>query len=110
VGQGALALEAREDDEATRAVLDALSDADAFAAVTCERAFQLELGVGCSIPAGAYARVEGATITVSGVMVGVDGSASARAALAGSDPAALGASLARTLRDERGGAALPGWA
>lgn len=109
VGQGALALEVREDDLVTRALVEALSDPDALAAVLCERAFQRELGVGCTIPAGAYARVEAERVTVAGVMVGIDGSASARATMSGSDPLTLGVQLAVRLRDELGGAALPGW-
>jgi hydroxymethylbilane synthase len=54
VGQGALALEARSDDVATRAALAAINDPTALLAVTAERAFLEELGAGCSIPAGAH--------------------------------------------------------
>ncbi len=58
-GQGALALETREKDEETRALLAALHDPDTGDAVRAERAFQAALNAGCSVPAGAYAYIEG---------------------------------------------------
>jgi hydroxymethylbilane synthase len=57
VAQGALAVECRADDDATRALLIAIDDADAHLAVTAERAFLAQLGGGCSLPVGAHARV-----------------------------------------------------
>jgi len=109
VGQGALALEARADDEESARILAEINDPDAFAALGAERAFLRELGAGCSIPAGAFARADGDLIGISGVMLAVDGSASVRHRLVGADPEALGRALARHLRDELGGAALTGW-
>ncbi|HVB51248.1 MAG TPA: hydroxymethylbilane synthase [Acidimicrobiales bacterium] len=109
VGQGALALEARDDDEHTRDALRAINDASAFRAVLCERAFLGELGAGCSIPAGAHAEVEGTTLTLRGVMIAPDGTKSVRTELSGDDPLALGTRLARHLRDDLGGGALLGW-
>jgi len=109
VGQGALALECRTGDAELRELLAALCDRDATLAVTAERAFQRALGVGCTVPAGAYASVSGATITLNGVMLAADGSRSVRASLQGTDAHALGESMAHLLRDERGGGALPGW-
>jgi hydroxymethylbilane synthase len=55
VGQGAVAVECRADDEALLAVLAAVEDAATRAAVDCERAFLAELGSGCVLPVGAYA-------------------------------------------------------
>jgi len=109
VGQGAIALEARVDDEPTRALLASINDDDASSALEAERAFLAELGSGCSIPAGAYAFHVADVINVHGVMVGVDGSRSVRAALTGGPAAQLGRELAITLRDEMGGSLLPGW-
>lgn len=56
-GQGALALECREDDEVTRAVLAELDDADTRAAVTAERAVLEALEAGCAAPVGALAEI-----------------------------------------------------
>jgi hydroxymethylbilane synthase len=105
VGQGALALEARIDDVTTRASLAAISDPLALLAVTAERAFLEELGAGCSIPAGAHGVVEGETLTLRGVMLDLDGTASVRAEFAGTDPRDLGQLLATHLRDDLGGGA-----
>jgi hydroxymethylbilane synthase len=109
VGQGAIALEVRCDDESTRAVLDLVIDADATRAVLAERAFLRELGTGCSIPAGAYATLDEGTICVSGVMLAVDGTRSVRSSMRGDDPDELGTRLALELRDTQGGGLLPGW-
>jgi hydroxymethylbilane synthase len=109
VGQGALALEAREDDADTIAILAKVCDADAFESVKAERAFLAELGAGCSIPAGAYATMSNAVISLRGVMLASDGSRSVRGVVQGRDPKVLGRKLARQLRDDDGGGELPGW-
>jgi hydroxymethylbilane synthase len=109
VGQGALALEIRADDDAARASLAPLNDATAFVAISCERSFLRELGAGCSIPAGAHASVAAGRVRVDGVMLAVDGTRSVRATLEGDDPETLGVALARNLRDVQGGATLVGW-
>jgi hydroxymethylbilane synthase len=109
VGQGSLALEVRDDDESTTTLLAALNDSAAFTALAAERSFLRELGAGCSVPAGAYATLDGTTISVRGVMLSVDGSRSVRAAVAGTDAAALGRELAVHLRDGMGGGNLAGW-
>jgi hydroxymethylbilane synthase len=109
VGQGALALETRDDDDETLAGVARITDADAMAAVTAERAFQRELGAGCAIPAGAHATTHHDVLTLRGAMIAVDGSRSVRASIEGTDPVALGTQLARRLRDDEGGGQLPGW-
>jgi hydroxymethylbilane synthase len=109
VGQGALALEARMDDLDTLLVLERINDKDAFSCVSAERAFLRELGLGCSVPAGAHAHMSGGVITLRGVMIGVDGSRSVRSSLDGTNAEALGTQLALQLRDDMGGGSLPGW-
>jgi hydroxymethylbilane synthase len=109
VGQGALALEIRRDDLATRALVRSINDEDAMIAVTAERAFLAELGTGCSIPAGANATVTDGVITLNAVMVAIDGTRSVRSSREGVDAGALGTEMALFLRDHEGGASLPGW-
>lgn len=61
-GQGALAVECREPDERTAALLSGLDDADTRACVTAERALLAALEAGCTAPVGALAEiVEGGT-------------------------------------------------
>jgi hydroxymethylbilane synthase len=109
VGQGALALEVRDDDDETAKVMAELNVPDALTAVLAERAFLEELGAGCSVPCGAHARISDGSLSLSGVMLSVDGARSVRGVVTGEDPLALGRDLARELRDERGGGALAGW-
>ena len=54
VGQGCVAIECRDDDEATRAALAAIDHPATRRAVSTERAFLAELGSGCSLPVGAH--------------------------------------------------------
>ena len=56
-GQGALGIEIREGDTATRDLLAFLNDPKARAATTCERALLNRLGGGCQVPIGALAEV-----------------------------------------------------
>ncbi len=72
-GQGALALETRAEDDATRALLAPLNDPDTVAAITAERAFQAAIGGGCSVPIGAYATLRGDILTLQAVIASPDG-------------------------------------
>ncbi len=58
VGQGALAVECRADDKATRARLAAIESAIDRGLVDLERAFLAELGGGCDLPVGAHAHLD----------------------------------------------------
>ncbi len=53
VGQGAIGVECRADDDGTRAALAAIDQPDAHTAVSAERAFLARLGSGCDLPVGA---------------------------------------------------------
>src|SRR5271156_444378 len=56
-GQGALGIEIRDGDAATRQHLEFLNDPAARAATSCERALLNRLGGGCQVPIGAFAEV-----------------------------------------------------
>ena len=99
----------RRDDARVRDVVESLNDDDAFACVRAERAFLAELGAGCTIPAGANAVMLAGVISLSGVMLAVDGSRSLRATIEGDDPLGIGLELARILRDDMGGGSMQGW-
>ncbi len=58
IGQGALGLEVRADDESTRSHLIALDHQPTRAAVTAERTLLASLRGGCLAPVGGWARVE----------------------------------------------------
>ena len=56
VGQGALAIEAREADDRIEKLLAPLNDQETAAEITAERAVLENLGGGCQVPIGAYAK------------------------------------------------------
>ena len=74
VGQGALGLECRTDDEATLAVLTLLNDGPTRQAVLAERALLRGLGGGCLVPIGAQAVVHGDRLRLRAAVLAPDGS------------------------------------
>jgi hydroxymethylbilane synthase len=72
-GQGAIALEAREADADVVAMLAAVDDPAARAAVTAERALLHELEGGCSLPLGGYADIAGSALRLRGQLTSLDG-------------------------------------
>jgi hydroxymethylbilane synthase len=125
VAQGALAVECREDDSGTRALLAGIDDGVAHRAVTAERAFLAALGSGCSLPVGALASPSGfdgfdegagrptaggaGGLALEGMLASRDGRILLRRRLEGDDPVELGRRLAEDLL-EHGGRALDDWA
>jgi hydroxymethylbilane synthase len=73
VGQGALGLECRKDDAATRAVVGPLNDLATFQAVQAERALLFALGGGCQLPIAAATQMTGDQLTLRGAVLSPDG-------------------------------------
>jgi hydroxymethylbilane synthase len=96
-GQGALAIEIRRSDGATRQLLAFLDDADARAATTCERALLNKLGGGCQVPIGAFAEMHGSAIHLNGLVAHPDGTKLLRESRDGTDPIALGEEVGQAL-------------
>jgi len=99
VGQGALAIEARQGDEPVLAAVRPLDDPAAHRAVRAERALLKRLGGGCAVPIAGHATSSGEVLSLAGVVASPDGSCLVRSQLSGpaSDPEALGAALAEDL-------------
>lgn len=106
VGQGALAVECRSDDEEVTALLQTIEDPDSRKAVDAERAFLNELGGACDFPEGAYAVVDNGQVTLRTLLASLDGKTVLRHEVTGDDPIALGIGAAKYLLDEAGGKAL----
>jgi hydroxymethylbilane synthase len=104
VGQGAIAIETRADDAATRALVAAIDDPDTATALAAERAFLGVLDGSCRTPIGGHATVEGGTLHFRGMIIKPDGSAAFEARREGSreDAAELGADAGRELRHRAG--------
>jgi hydroxymethylbilane synthase len=97
VGQGALGVECREDDEAILTLLQAVHDTETAACVQAERAFLHRLEGSCQVPLGAYARWENGRIVAEGFVATPDGGRFLSATRQGRDPEAVGTSLAEAL-------------
>jgi len=75
VGQGAIGIEAREDDTRTREPLSRINHADTFDALACERAFLTELDGSCKTPIAGHATIAGDTVSFRGLIARPDGKA-----------------------------------
>lgn len=99
VGQGALAVETRVDDEMS-SLIKCINYKDTADAIIAERAFMKVLGGGCKQPMGAYARVFGDMVELTG-MLEKDGAVK-KGTLSGKRPEAeqIGIRLAQDLGGE----------
>jgi hydroxymethylbilane synthase len=104
VGQGAIGIETRADDGATRALVDKVNDADTATALAAERAFLCELDGSCRTPIGGYARMANDAVRFRGIIVRPDGSEAFEVLREGRrvDAAALGADAGRELKRRAG--------
>ena len=103
-GQGAIAIEAREDDIATREMLAKINDADTAVALACERAFLAELDGSCKTPIGGHAAIDGDILQFRGLVARPDGSEAHETAVAGqrAEAVKIGADCGRALRQRAG--------
>ncbi|KXJ60694.1 MAG: porphobilinogen deaminase [Alteromonas sp. Nap_26] len=73
VGQGAVGIECRNDDEELIALLQALNHDDTNTRVTAERAMNERLEGGCQVPIGSFATLDGDSLTLTGMVGKPDG-------------------------------------
>jgi hydroxymethylbilane synthase len=104
-GQGALAIEIRAGDSATRQCLQFLDDKTARLTTTCERALLSKLGGGCQVPIGAYAEMRQGELYLQAVVASPDGTRVLSESSTGNDAVALGGQVAENLL-RRGGSAI----
>jgi len=99
VGQGALGLEIREDDEATAAQVTKLNHRESYSAALAERSMLRRLYAGCLAPVGARCETAADSLTLTGVVLSVDGKVRVEATdtSAMDDYEALGISVAEKL-------------
>jgi hydroxymethylbilane synthase len=69
VAQGAIAILARDDDEATKALLKPLNDVATATATACERAFLARLDGSCRTPIAGLAEIEGGQLRFRGLIL-----------------------------------------
>ena len=99
VGQGALAIEIRIDNEKIERAVKPLDHDPTHQAVRAERALLRCLGGGCAVPIAAHAHGERDSLRLLGVVASLDGAKILRARASGSanEPENLGASVAQDL-------------
>jgi hydroxymethylbilane synthase len=104
VGQGAIGLEIRADDELTRMRIAGVSDANTLTAITAERIFLSVLDGSCRTPIAGHARIVGDTLQFRGLILKPDGSQAFETTRAGPvlDAIALAHDAGQELRERAG--------
>lgn len=99
VGQGALAIESRENDPEVLALLAFLNDSATRYAVTAERAFLKTVEGGCQVPVGVFGTLTGERLIVEAIIATVDGQTVIKDCVVGkvSEAALLGEQLANRM-------------
>jgi len=102
VGQGAIAIETRSDNEFAVQTASRLDHRETRVACLAERAFLRGLGGGCQFPIAAHCVIDGAALRLDGLVAKPDGSEILRGTFSGSleDPEIVGSSLASQLIEQ----------
>jgi hydroxymethylbilane synthase len=109
VGQGALGIECRDDDQAMRTMLASVHDPETATCVAAERGVLAALEGDCKTPIGAHAVRDGSTLHLRAFVADPDGSHFREAnrqvpwPTTENDAAAIGEDLGRTLRLDAAG-------
>ena len=103
VGQGALAIECRNEDFEVIQMLKGIEDQKVRSLVDTERAFLAEIGSGCSLPVAAHAVLEKEKILLKASIASQDGTTLLKAEASGVDANQLGINIANKLLNEEGG-------
>jgi hydroxymethylbilane synthase len=101
VGQGAIAVETRLNDNETGDLLTKLDDPETRAAIITERALLAALQGGCQVPIGAWARIERGEMVLEACVTSVDGQQHVKQRLTGppDQGVQLGEQMARLLME-----------
>lgn len=110
-GQGAICIESRTGDAATRRLVDAIGDDATATALACERAFLAALDGSCRTPIAGLARVDGDHLHFKGMILSPDGAEVHEIGTEGpaSDAARLGRKAGEDVRAKAGARFFEGW-
>ena len=99
VGQGALGIETRIDNEIVNKIIKSIHHEDTYKAVLAERALLKTLEGGCQVPIGAFAEVKQNGLSLNALVGSLDGSLTFSKKMRGSknNPEKLGRDLAKDL-------------
>ena len=104
IGQGALGLEIRADDNELGKILVKLNHAPTAAEITAERSFLRHLGGGCLLPIAAFGKLEGDKLSLEGLVAAPNGASVVRDKVRGTIAEAdeLGKRLAKMILEKGG--------
>ncbi|WP_413379326.1 hydroxymethylbilane synthase [Alkalihalobacillus sp. 1P02AB] len=101
VGQGALGIECRSDDEEVKQLLAEINDVITERIVAAERAFLHKIEGGCQVPIAAYGTLqEDGDISLTALVGSPDGKTILKETRVGNEPVELGVSIANTLLEQ----------
>lgn len=100
VGQGALAIECRADDEELLAELSRLTDEKTWKEVEAERVFLSEMDGSCQVPIAGFAKFDGQETELTGYIASPDALEVFKTTVRDADPVKAGKEVARILREE----------
>jgi hydroxymethylbilane synthase len=105
IGQGAVGIECRTDDEFINDLLARLNHQETWICVSAERAFLKKLEGGCQVPIAAYARLEDGKLIIQGLVGSLDGKTLIKDSTEGKpeDAETLGTALAEKLLSQGAG-------
>jgi hydroxymethylbilane synthase len=103
-GQGAIAIETREDDDATRDAVAKIDHRETSVAIAAERAFLAVLDGSCRTPIAAHATIDSDIVQFRGLILKPDGSAAHETSVAGPvrDAMTIGKDCGAALRQQAG--------
>lgn len=97
VGQGALGIECRADDQEILDLLQKIHDQESGLAVQAERAFLAKIEGGCQVPVAAHATYQEGEIQLTALVGSPDGKRIIKESMSGEEPIQLGQTLAERL-------------
>ncbi|PLT32374.1 hydroxymethylbilane synthase [Bacillus sp. V5-8f] len=101
VGQGALSIECREDDDELLSELKKLTCEKTRLAVEAERAFLDKMEGGCQVPIAGFATVTGSSsVSLAALVASPDGKIIYKEIIEGTDPVSVGNEAARLLSEK----------
>ena len=106
IGQGAIGIECRVDDEPLHQLLQHLNHSQTASCVGAERAMNARLGGSCSVPIAGHAVFEKDEVYLQGLIAAPDGSAIYVAEASGKDPEQTGLTVAEDLLEQGAGKVL----
>ncbi|MFT8320553.1 MAG: hydroxymethylbilane synthase [Bacillus sp. (in: firmicutes)] len=97
VGQGALAIECREDDKEVLELLSKLSSEETTRTVYAERAFLNKMDGGCQVPIAGFAELDGKEVVLTALVTSPDGKTVYKEKISGNNPVDVGELAASVL-------------